>query len=892
MNSIYNHNSIDNWPKIWKDKKQYRPNYKLKNRYCITIPPPNITGKLHMGHAFQCTLMDILIRYYKMRQFSVLWKFGTDHAGIATQILFDQKLDMQNQYNGSYKTFKLQKYAIKKIKKQITKLGFLVNWDTSRFTLDKHFSYAVRTAFIELYNDGLIYKTTKLVNWDTKMQTAISDLEIKYKNDISKLYNIKYRVAGCNDFLIVATTRPETIFADVAVAINKSDVRYHKYIGKNVVVPISNKEVPIICDDYVDPNFGTGCLKVTPAHDFKDFEIADRHKLPFVNIITKNGLLNDNVPENYVNLTIEAARLKVALDLNELNLCNGIDEYKNKIPIADRSGCVVEPFLTPQWYINVKPLIVPVYKALDANKICITPYRWKNVFMTWLENIKDWCISRQIWWGHQIPLWYDNYNNFYLGHNIDDVITKYNLSNNVDLIREKDVLDTWFSSALWPFASLGWPVNKKEFKEFYPTSTLVTGFDIIFFWVIRMLMFGLKFTQCIPFKEIYIHGLIRDHYGSKMSKTKGNVIDPLDIVMGITKNELIKKQISGLLNLSVKDKVVDIINKSYPEGIKSYGVDALRLMLASMATHKIALKMDIKNVEKYKSFCNKLWNANNFLNSCKSMSVDLYVKRISGASYDNYILAVWEKTKKFISNCILKRKFSNALNCLYEFFWYEFCDWYIEVIKKLNHFSGYMYESKKIANNVFKEFILVLHPFAPCITEQLWSNKCEKAGNILSQCYPLYKKKFYSKRYFLAIDLFKKIICVIRNNKDKIIDINIASFFIVIKTYKNILLIEKIIYLLKSFFKCCYCIMCYENQSNNYVEVMNDIVLLYRSDIAVALNNKYLTQVDRISLKIKDIEKILQNDVFLQKAASNIIANKRIQLLQLKQQLGNITRML
>ncbi|HFL8819378.1 MAG TPA: valine--tRNA ligase [Candidatus Azoamicus sp. OHIO2] len=885
MDNSYNHKSFNNWQGIWKDRKNYRPNYISQRKYCIVIPPPNITGKLHMGHAFQCTLMDILVRYYKMREFSVLWKFGTDHAGIATQILFEQKLCLIDKKLWNYRANILQKKAIKKIKKQINDLGFLVNWDTSRFTLDKHFSYAVRTAFIELYNDKLIYKATRLVNWDTKMQTAISDLEIIYKSEIVKLYFIKYRFKINNDFLIVATTRPETIFGDVAIAVNANDVRYSNFIGKSVLIPLLNKEIPIICDNNVDPLFGSGCLKITPAHDFKDFDIAEKHNLPVVNILTASGLLNTNVPFKYVSMNVNDARVQIIKDLNELGLCSRIENYKTKIPVGDRTGNIIEPFLTSQWYIYVTPLILPVQEAIVANKIKIIPYKWKHVFIDWMNNSKDWCISRQIWWGHRMPVWYDQYNNIYLGHDLIDVMNKYGLSSSGNIVRESDVLDTWFSSALWPFASLGWPVKKKEFKEFYPTNTLVTGFDIIFFWVIRMLMFGIKFTKQLPFREIYIHGLIRDNYGIKMSKTKGNVIDPLDIVNGISKVNLIRKQVSSLFNSSIKDKVVDNINKHFINGIKSYGVDALRLTLTSIATQKMSLKLDIRIVEKYKSFCNKIWNASNFLNInqffVEECNVNIYCENL----YDSYISLLWERSKRQIQLYLLKRNFSKALTVVYEFFWKEFCDWYIEIIKRSVKFKKCFYFNYRNAINIFKEFILVLHPFAPIITEQLWCKYNNSGKLVIDQSYPKHSYNITSKDYFYHILIFKKIVSSVRKKSINVFNKNNLSIIIFISNYKGLLIFEKLVQLLKCFYTCCYINLCYTFISDECIEIDTNIFLLFSN---VKNNNFNLcnnTKIEKILFQISQIETILKNDIFLKKASSEVVKNKLKKLLLLKQQL-------
>ncbi len=864
------------WSKFWKDKKKYVSNYDCEKKYCIAIPPPNITGRLHMGHAFQCTIMDLLIRYYKMKGFSILWKFGTDHAGIATQILFEQKFKNVSSFNFFKKANKWKKIAIYNIKKQLSDLGFLINFDTSRFTLDKHFSYAVYTAFIKLFEDKLIYKEFKLVNWDIKLKTAISDLEVIYKNIDSKLYYLKYRVLGSEDYLSVATTRPETIFADVAIAVNPNDIRYNMFIGKNVIVPIVNKIIPVISDVNVDITFGSGCLKITPGHDFKDFDIAKRHKLFVINILTSEGFLNDNVLESYRGMSILKAREKIASELLALSFIYKIENIKNRVPFGDRSDSIIEPFLTNQWYLRTELLKNPVINFINDGKIKIIPNKWTGCFLDWLHKMTDWCISRQIWWGHRLPVWYDDKKNIYVGYNIKYVLKKYRLKDNFYLYQETDVLDTWFSSALWPFASLGWPCKKIEFCKFYPTNIVVTGFDIIFFWVIRMLMFGLNFTKMLPFKEIYVHGLIKDNDGKKMSKTKGNVLDPLDIVYGISKDNLVKKQLSGILNSKLHNKVVENINKNYPNGIDSYGVDPLRLMLISLSTHKLFIKIDIKKVYKYKIFCNKIFNAYNFLKENNINVVNIFSNYFYFSLYDSYIFYLWEKTKKYISQNILKKNFSKSLFYIYKFFWHEFCDWYIEIIKKLKK------HNEKFVGNIFfifKEFVLIFHPFAPFLTEKIWSLLKIDNSSVLDNFYP----KFFSVRYdffLLFVKLFKKCVYIVRKYSYNLFYYDNFLYFFV-ADYKSFYLIENNISLIKGFlniFFINFSFIFYDK----CVKVMNNVFLL-------VYNVKVIPFADfkkkKILHEIENIEIILNNKIFLQKADKNIILYKKEKLDKLKSEL-------
>lgn len=879
------------WSLIWKKKKYYLPNYSLKRQYCIVIPPPNITGKLHMGHAFQCTLMDILIRYYKMNNYSVLWKLGFDHAGIATQILLEQKFDSKNKIYLFKKAIKWKKKAIKKIENQLSTLGFLLNWDTKRFTLDKHFSYAVKTAFIRLYNEKLIYKATKLVNWDMKLSTAISDLELVYKAEESFLYYIKYYFQKSNEFMLIATTRPETIFADVAIAVNSKDIRYSNKIGKCVQVPLINKIIKIISDDTVDFNFGTGCLKVTPAHDFTDFEIGKKNNLEFLNLFTKDGKLNDLAPKEYIGLTIMEARKIIVKDLFNNKYILKCEKYNNKVPIGDRSGSIIEPYLTSQWYINVTPLILPVKKLIESNKIKILPFKWNVTFISWIENIKDWCISRQIWWGHKIPIWYDLNKNEYIGYNVKHIKEKYKLNDTIELFRDTDVLDTWFSSALWPFASLGWPIVKKEFCKFYPTNTLITGFDIIFFWVIRMLMFGLKFTGKSPFKEIYVHGLIRDSQGSKMSKTKGNVIDPLDIIYGVSKNDLILKQTINLIGPVSKERVIKNILKNYPTGIKGYGIDALRLAFCSLATNSLALNMDIKKVEKFKNFCNKIWNAAKFLSLNKTFIENIIYRNKELNFYILYIKLQWENIKKKVSKFLLKRKFSKCINILYKFFWYEFCDWYIEISKKLFMLNYYNFINYKNINLIFKEFILILHPFAPFITEEIWYSIFGKKQEIILEKYPSIYENNIIDSYINDVNFFKLIINKVRKNKQYIIDKDFNSITIFVKDYNNLFILERVKNLLKLYFNIIYLVLSFDKllSNNNYIELNNKLYFLVYNNIdfsidLVKLNKNILDLENKICL----LKKLLINESFLNKAKISVINNKKKQLLELEEKLQNI----
>jgi len=883
MKKIYEHNQLNkNWYNIWEKNNTFSPDYKKNKTYCITIPPPNITGKLHMGHAFQCTLMDILIRYYRMNQYSTLWKMGTDHAGIATQILIEQKLKNSKNKNFQKYSKKWKKKSIKNIKTQLKTQGCSVNWKTERFTLDKHFSYAVKIAFIKLYKEKLIYKNKSLVNWDPKLKTAISDLETIYKEENTKLYHIKYKISDTNNnYISIATTRPETIFADVAVAINPNDKRYNYLINKKLYIPIINKKIPIILDDNVDINFGTGCLKITPAHDFKDFEIGKKHKLPIINILTKDGNLNENVPFKYQNLNIKNARNLIENDLKKNNLIEKITTYKNKIPVGDRSNNIIEPFLTEQWYIKTKPLIIPVEQAIREKKIKIIPTKWEKVFFNWIDNIKDWCISRQIWWGHRIPIWYDKDKNTYVGENEKKIRNVYKIDNNIILKQETDVLDTWFSSALWPFASLGWPNDTKEFKKFYPTNTLITGFDIIFFWAIKMMMFGIKFTNILPFKEIYIHGLIRDNHGNKMSKTKGNVLDPSDIINGISYTDLIKKQTSHLINDKQKTQIIYNTTKQFPKGIESFGVDALRLTLTSLATDNASINLNLANIKKYKNFCNKIWNAGKFIKTNIKYNNNANYKKLLPSLW---IISIWQKIKKDIIFNINKRNFSQVNELIYKFTWNEFCDWYIEIIKIIIENEKYKKYTITYTINIFNEILKTLHPIAPYITEEIWhiinSNTKE---NLITSKYPTINNNLTNKKSEKLIMLLKIITTNIRNIKFKIKDENINSIYISIniKTFKDLTRLEQIKSILLKLAKIKKIYIQKNDKNILNIKISKNIICFIHLQKNIYTKKTNEKNIKKINDKINMLKKTLNNKNFINNASHEIINSKKNKLKEL-----------
>ena len=746
--------------------------------YCIMLPPPNVTGSLHMGHGFQNTLIDTMIRYQRMMGRRTLWQPGTDHAGISTQLVVEGQLqkegisrkDMTREAFLS-RVFQWKEESGGQITRQMRRLGSSVDWSRERFTMDEGLSAAVQKVFIQLHDEGLIYRGTRLVNWDPKLGTAISDLEVISEEESGQIWHIRYPLVDSNDSLVVATTRPETLLGDAAIAVHPDDVRYQHLIGEHVHLPLCDRTIPIIADTYVEPEFGTGCVKITPAHDFNDHEVGKRHQLPMLSILTKKGTINRNAPINYQGLDRFVAREQIVTDLTALGLLVKIEPHQLKIPRGEKSNAIIEPLLTDQWYVKMKPLAEPAIDAVRKGEIRFIPELWTKTYDQWMENIEDWCISRQLWWGHRIPAWYDNHGHVYVGYSENDVRFKHQLDESVQLKQDEDVLDTWFSSALWPFSTLGWPERTPELEQFYPTSVLFTGFDIIFFWVARMIMMGLKFTGKVPFRDVFITGLICDHDGKKMSKSKGNVLDPIDIIDGIDLDSLVTKRTSNLMLQSVRDQISETTQKQFPEGIEAYGTDALRFTFCSLASNTRTVRFDIGRVEGYRNFCNKLWNAARYvLRHTEEEKVDLGDGPFQYSPADDWILSRLQRVIGLCHHHYDTYRFDLLANTLYDFVWHEYCDWYLELSKTVLYdeqaLSAMKRGTRRTLIRVLDHILKLLHPIMPFITEEIWQRitklTSQNDDTILLSQFPLVNEEWIKPLIEDEVEWLKTVIQAVR----------------------------------------------------------------------------------------------------------------------------------
>ena len=744
------------WYQVWEQGGYFAPQAQGQGApYCIMIPPPNVTGSLHMGHGFNNTLMDTLIRYQRMMGARTLWQPGTDHAGIATQMVVERQLEAEGKTRHDLgrepfidRVWQWKAESGGTITRQLRRLGSSLDWQHERFTMDQGLSDAVREVFVRLYEDGLIYRGQRLVNWDPVLHTAVSDLEVLATEEAGQMWDIRYPLTNGTGELVVSTTRPETLLGDCAVAVNPQDERYRHLIGELVELPLTGRRIPIIADDYADPEFGTGCVKITPAHDFNDHAVWLRHRdeLPIshqphgglINIFTIDAAIRANapdegtlIPEVYCGLERTVARQRIVADLEAQGLLVNVRDHKLMVPRGDRSGAIIEPYLTDQWYVRVAPLAAPAIQAVEDGRIRFVPDHWKNTYYEWMHNIQDWCISRQIWWGHRIPAWYDEQGNVYVGHSEAEVRTRHQLPDTLALRQDEDVLDTWFSSALWPFSTLGWPEQTERLQTFYPTSVLITGFDIIFFWVARMIMMGLKFMDAVPFHDVYIHGLVRDKNGDKMSKSKGNVLDPIDLIDGITLDDLIAKRTKGLMQPHLADKIIRQTRADFPEGIPAFGTDALRFTFAALATTGRDIKFDLGRIEGYRNFCNKLWNAARYV-LMNTEGQDCSAEGSERTVADRWIHSRLHDTTATVHAALRDYRFDLAAQALYDFTWGDFCDWYLELAKTVltdaNASAAAQRGTRHTLVNTLEQLLRLIHPLMPFISEEIWHKVKPLAG--------------------------------------------------------------------------------------------------------------------------------------------------------------------
>ncbi|MFP3013357.1 MAG: valine--tRNA ligase [Arsenophonus sp. NC-XBC3-MAG3] len=929
----------------WEKNGYFVPHSdKSKQCFCIVIPPPNITGNLHMGHAFQQTIMDTLIRYQRMQGKNTLWQTGTDHAGIATQMIIEHKIAAEeNKTRNDYgreafieKIWEWKNESGGNISQQMRRLGDSVDWRRERFTMDEGFSKAVKEAFIRLYQDDLIYRGKRLVNWDPKLHTAISDLEVKNQEVNGFMWHLRYplangvkTVAG-QDYLVIATTRPETMLGDTGVAVNPADPRYKDLIGKQILLPLVNRRIPIIGDERADMKKGTGCVKITPAQDFNDYEVGKNHQLPMINIFDFNGHIRQQaevfdsegnpstiytttiIPAPYKGMERFAARKAIVSELEKLGFLIAIKPHKLTIPYGDRSGVIIEPMLTDQWYIRILPLAEQAIAAVKDGRIQFIPKQYENMYFSLMKNIQDWCISRQLWWGHRIPAWYDESGNIYVGHNEKEVRRENNISVDISLHQDQDVLDTWFSSALWTFSTLGWPENSEALKTFHPTDVLVTGFDIIFFWISRMIMLTMYFIKDengqgqIPFKIVYITGLIRDEEGKKMSKSKGNVIDPLDIIDGISLEDLIIKRTSNMMQPQLARKISKRTHKEYPHGIKAHGTDALRFTLTALASTGREINWDMKRLIGYRNFCNKLWNASRYvLMNTEGQDCGQHGGEITFLLADRWIMAEFNQTVKLYREALDSYRFDIASNILYKFTWNQFCNWYLELSKQSFH-KGKEPEiraTRYTLIEILESLLRLAHPIIPFITETIWQRvKIVKGINIqqdtiMLQPFPIFKPEKIDEEAHSDLEWIKELIIAIRNIRAEINILPGKPLDLLLRNanYATKRRITENLNFIKAIGRLNSITILNKHLSTplaaskliDGAEVLIPITSLINKDTELRRIDK---ELNKLTKKIADIENKLANDSFVSRASPFSVKKERKRLagyLATKQKLTN-----
>ncbi|PMR69253.1 valine--tRNA ligase [Halomonas heilongjiangensis] len=811
MDKTYQPEQIESrWYERWEADGRFAPSGEGEP-YSIMIPPPNVTGSLHMGHAFQDTIMDTLIRWRRMQGHNTLWQVGTDHAGIATQMLVERKVaaeEGKSRHDLGREAFIDKVWEWKQesgghITRQLRRMGASVDWSRERFTMDDGFYQAVQEVFVRLYEEDLIYRGKRLVNWDPTLHTAISDLEVENRDQQGQFWHFRYPLAdGVKtdaglDHLVVATTRPETLLGDTGVAVNPEDPRYASLVGKFIELPLVGRRIPIVADEHADMEKGSGCVKVTPAHDFNDYEVGRRQGLPLINVFTQDAAIlaraeaydiqgrplpeiDPSLPQAYAGLDRFEARKQIVADMEAAGLLERIETVNNTLPYGDRSGDVIEPLLTDQWFVAVESLAKPAIEAVENGDIQFVPKNYENMYFSWMRDLQDWCISRQLWWGHRIPAWYDSEGNVYVARTEAEARDKHGLAADVALTQDEDVLDTWFSSGLWTFGTLGWPEKTPELATFHPSSVLVTGFDIIFFWVARMIMLTLKFTGEVPFKQVYVHGLVRDGQGQKMSKSKGNVLDPIDLIDGIRLDELLEKRTGSLMQPQKAKAIAKATRDEFPEGIEPHGTDALRFTFLSQATTGRDIKFDMGRLDGYRNFCNKLWNASRYVlmnaegQDCGA-SLEGQGGEVELSLADRWIVSRLQQTEAQVTKAMEEFRFDHASQALYEFVWNEYCDWYLELSKPVLWDDGASEAAKRGTRRtlvrVLEAILRLAHPMMPYISEEIWQRVAPLAGkasgdgseSIMSEPWPVAEQDKLDEQATRDIEWLKGVIVAVRN---------------------------------------------------------------------------------------------------------------------------------
>lgn len=921
------------WYDIWEQNGYFKPTLDKEKSFSIALPPPNVTGSLHMGHGFNNAIMDALTRYHRMKGYNTLWQGGTDHAGIATQMVVERQLGLQNisRHDLGREKFLEKVWQWKgesggNITRQIRRLGSSVDWSRERFTMDDELSKVVKEVFVRLHEEGLIYRGKRLVNWDIKLQTAISDLEVENRDEKGFMYHVRYPfVAGQTDangvsldgkYMHIATTRPETILADGCLAVHPDDDRYTHVIGKMVHVPLTDRTIPVLTDPYPDPEFGTGCVKITPAHDFNDYEVGQRHDIEIINLMNLDGTMNENAPLAYQGLDRFDARTKIIEDLESHSFLEKVEPHELKRPYGDRSGVVIEPLLTDQWYVKIAPLAKPAIDAVQNGDIKFVPEQYTNMYMAWMRDIQDWCISRQLWWGHRIPAWYDDKGGVYVGRDETEVRQKHNLGD-TPLRQDDDVLDTWFSSALWMFSTLGWTGTDKDFdndilQKFHPTSVLVTGFDIIFFWVARMIMMTLHFVKDkdgkpqVPFKTVYVHGLVRDGEGQKMSKSKGNVLDPLDLIDGIDLESLVKKRTTGLMNPKDAPKIEKATRKEFADGIAAFGTDALRFAFASLASTGRDINFDLKRVEGYRNFCNKIYNATRFvLMNCQEQAIGTKPRPDLWGLPEQWIVSRLQKCEQAVALAFETYRLDLAAQAIYEFIWNEYCDWYLELTKPVLNDPAVSGEQKseirRVLLSVLEVALRLAHPIMPFITEELWQTITPLLGktgeSIMLSAYPECDDNKINEQAESDMMWLQSLIGAVRNIRGEMKLGNAVRLPVLIQGASD----EQQASLVRidSQFKALAKVDSLTLVGENDEVPLSSQALIGSLKVLVPMKGLIdptaeiarLQKVrDKLQAQADGIAKKLSNEGFVAKAPANVVEAERAKLAELQGQIGEVDR--